>query len=230
MLQKVNDQVSRFWSMTDFYSEESAPPDPRSLHDPVDITSKIPSEFHTDIASSKWKERKATLDALLEAVNNTPRIIDTDSIGEVAKALAKRMSDANIMCVITASNIVEGLSRGVGNGFGSKYRSILVPSMLERFKERKQNVVDAIGAGLDALFETVCPLFPRSAAEITDVYQKTDHSTRCDGGHTNVAQVEESSSTRRNSQTPRPLSINNPNTTCKGGCQANIGNPRRLDG
>ncbi|KIO34814.1 hypothetical protein M407DRAFT_63913 [Tulasnella calospora MUT 4182] len=100
-----------------------------------------------------WKERKEVLDATLELVNANPRIKDSDGMGELAKALGKRMTDANIQCVIAAAQVIEGLSKGVGQPLG-KHRASIVPPMLERFKERKQNVVDAIGQGLDAFFVT----------------------------------------------------------------------------
>ncbi|KAG8985770.1 Microtubule-associated protein, microtubule dynamics during spindle orientation [Tulasnella sp. JGI-2019a] len=135
-------------------AEAEVPPDPRLLMDEVDITPKLPANFYTDLASSKWKERKEALDATLEIVKANPRIKDVDSIGELAKALAGRMTDANIQCVMTAAQIIGGLAEGIGQPFG-KHRGSVVPPMLDRFKERKQNVVDAIGQGLDAVFETV---------------------------------------------------------------------------
>ena len=36
-----------------------------------------------------------------------------------------------------------------------KYREAVVPLLLERLKERKVNVTDAIGTALDAVFATV---------------------------------------------------------------------------
>ncbi len=122
--------------------------------DEVDIIPKIPADFYTLVGSSKWKERKEVLDAVLELVNANPRIKDADGYGELSKALGKRMSDANIQCVMVAAQIIEGLSKSIGTPFG-KHRAAMVPPMLERFKERKQNVVDAIGQGLDAFFQTV---------------------------------------------------------------------------
>ncbi|KDQ20349.1 hypothetical protein BOTBODRAFT_153038 [Botryobasidium botryosum FD-172 SS1] len=133
--------------------EEEAPPDPRAFLEEVDIVPKIPPDFQALVASSKWKERKETLEAVLEIVKNTPKIKDSNDIAPIVGALAKRMADANVMCVIAACNVIEGLAKGIGEGFG-KYRQTIVPPMLERFKERKQNVVDAIGAGLDEVFAT----------------------------------------------------------------------------
>lgn len=151
------------------FTEAEELPDPRLLMDEVDIIPTIPGDFHTAVASSKWKERKEALDLTLEVVKANPRIKDSDGIGELAKALAKRMGDANIQCVMTAAQIIEGLALGIGQSFG-RNRAALVPPMLERFKERKQNVVDSIAQALDAVFATVSSwLWRYTDARVTNV-------------------------------------------------------------
>ncbi|PCH38238.1 microtubule associated protein [Wolfiporia cocos MD-104 SS10] len=134
--------------------EEDAPPDPRMFAEEADIVPKLPSGFQAGLGSSKWKERKEVLDALLALVNATPRIKDAAELGDIAKALATCVhKDANINCVIVAANCVEGLAKGIMGAFG-RYRESVVPPMLERLKERKATVTDAIGAALDAVFTT----------------------------------------------------------------------------
>ncbi|KAG9105033.1 Microtubule-associated protein, microtubule dynamics during spindle orientation [Ceratobasidium sp. 370] len=133
--------------------EAEAAVDPLEFVEAVDIMPKVPADFHAAMGSSKWKERKEALDTLLEALKASPKIADSNEHGELVKALAKRMSDANIMCVIAAAQCIELLAKGVGRPFG-RHRSSAVTPMLERLKERKVNVTDAIGAGLDAIFLT----------------------------------------------------------------------------
>ncbi|KAF8136324.1 hypothetical protein EV363DRAFT_1395442 [Boletus edulis] len=129
-------------------------PDPRSLAEPVDIVAKFPSNLQANLTSSKWKERKEILDDLLALVNAAPRIQDAPELAELAKSLATCIhKDANINCVITAANVMEGLAKGIMTPFG-RLREAIVPPMLERLKERKVNVTDAIGAALDAVFMT----------------------------------------------------------------------------
>jgi cytoskeleton-associated protein 5 len=128
--------------------------DPMDFIEAVDIMPKVPADFHAAMGSSKWKDRKEALDVLLEALKAAPKIADSNEHGELVKALAKRMSDANIMCVIAAAGCIECLAKGVGQPFG-RHRSSVVTPMLERLKERKVNVTDAIGLGLDAVFLTV---------------------------------------------------------------------------
>ncbi|KKY23602.1 putative spindle pole body [Phaeomoniella chlamydospora] len=119
------------------------------LAEPVDILSKIPKDFHDNIASTKWKERKEALDALSDVLN-TPRIKD-GPYDDIVRAFAKSMKDANITVVIAAANCTEKLALGLRRSF-AKYRSTIMSPMMERLKEKKQSVADALSAALDAIF------------------------------------------------------------------------------
>jgi len=111
--------------------------------------------MQANLTSSKWKERKEVLDELLTLVNATPRIQDAPELAELTKSLATCISkDANINCVMVAAQVIEGLAKGIMSPFG-RLREAIIPLMLERLKERKANVTDAIGAALDAVFSTV---------------------------------------------------------------------------
>ncbi|GBE82318.1 hypothetical protein SCP_0407020 [Sparassis crispa] len=134
--------------------EESAPPDPRMFAEEVDIVPKLSATLRPSLGSSKWKERKEALDDLLTLLNATPRIKDSSELGEVAKALATCVhKDANVNCVMTAANCIEALAKGMMGGFG-RHRESIVSPLLERMKERKVTVTDAIGSALDAVFTT----------------------------------------------------------------------------
>lgn len=137
--------------------------DPRAFAEEVDIVPKLPSGLQTALVSSKWKERKEALDDLLAVLSATPRIKDAPELGDVVKGLAGRMTDANINCVIAAANCIEALAKGMMGKF-AKFREVIVNPMLERLKERKQNVTDAIGNALDAVFSTVCVKNPSEYA------------------------------------------------------------------
>ena len=128
--------------------------DPRAFAEEVDITPKLPSGLQAALTSSKWKERKEALDDLLALLNATPRVKDAPELSEVVRALAGRMSDANINCVIIAANCIEALAKAMMGNF-AKFRDISVNPMIDRLKERKQNVTDALGNALDAVFSTV---------------------------------------------------------------------------
>lgn len=119
------------------------------LAEPVDVMPKVPKDLHERLSSSKWKDRKEALDDLYNALN-VPRIKDAP-FDDVVKGLAKSMKDANVAVVTVAANCVDLLGKGLRKDFG-KYRSLIMAPMLERLKEKKQSVADALGQALDAVF------------------------------------------------------------------------------
>ncbi|KAK4154785.1 armadillo-type protein [Chaetomidium leptoderma] len=130
-------------------AEEPAEVDAFDLAEPQDVASKVPKDFFDNLGSSKWKERKDALEALY-AVVNVPRIKDGD-FGAINHSLAKCMKDANIAVVTQAAQCIELLAKGLRRGYG-KYRSIVMQPIMERMKEKKQIVADALGTALDAVF------------------------------------------------------------------------------
>lgn len=129
--------------------EEAAEVDAFDLAEPQDVTKKIPANFSEMLASSKWKDRKEAVEALYAAVN-VPRIKDND-FNEVNRGLAKCMKDANVAVVTQAAQCIEALARGLRKQY-SKYRSVVMQPIMDRLKEKKVTVADALGAALDAVF------------------------------------------------------------------------------
>lgn len=121
------------------------------LAEPVDVIKKIPSDFHEKLASAKWKDRKDTLDEFYE-VANTERIQD-GHFDEVIQGLAKSMKDANVAVVTVAANCITVLAKGLRKSF-AKYRSRVLAPIMERLKEKKQSVAEALGQALDAVFSS----------------------------------------------------------------------------
>lgn len=119
------------------------------LAEPVDVIKKMPSDFHEKLASAKWKDRKETLDEFYE-VANTERIQD-GHYDEVIQGLAKSMKDANVAVVTVAANCITVLAKGLRKSF-AKYRSRILAPIMERLKEKKQSVAEALGQALDAVF------------------------------------------------------------------------------
>ncbi|OLN87603.1 Spindle pole body component alp14 [Colletotrichum chlorophyti] len=131
------------------YAEEPAEMDAFDLAEPQDVFSKIPANFHDNLASSKWKERKEALEALYAALN-VPRIKDGD-FNEINRGLAKCMKDANVAVVTQAAQCIEVLAKGLRQSY-AKYRTVVMQPIMERLKEKKATVADALGAALDQVF------------------------------------------------------------------------------
>ncbi|TDZ49806.1 Spindle pole body component alp14 [Colletotrichum trifolii] len=131
------------------YAEEPAEMDAFDLAEPQDVFGKIPPNFHDNLASSKWKDRKEALEALYAAIN-VPRIKDGD-FNEINRGLAKSMKDANVAVVTQAAQCIEVLAKGLRSGY-AKYRTVVMQPIMERLKEKKATVADALGAALDQVF------------------------------------------------------------------------------
>ncbi|KAI7849124.1 armadillo-type protein [Circinella umbellata] len=131
---------------------DDEPIDPYDLADPVDITSKLPGNFFELLASKKWQERREALDALVKVVD-TPKLADSDYT-ELMGALAKRISDTNILLVGTAANCIERIATGLRQDFG-KYKGVVALPMIEKLKERKPAILEQLLNGLNAVFASV---------------------------------------------------------------------------
>ncbi|KAJ3032355.1 Microtubule-associated protein, microtubule dynamics during spindle orientation, partial [Rhizophlyctis rosea] len=136
----------------DAAAQEPEDIDPYDLADPINILDKLPKNFYEDLASTKWKERKEALDALL-ALLNAPKLED-GRYGELISILAKKVNDANLLVVINATNSIEKIAVGLRQSF-AQYKSIVTHPLLEKCKEKKTNVVEALRGALDAVFASV---------------------------------------------------------------------------
>ncbi|WVF67597.1 hypothetical protein IAT40_002355 [Kwoniella sp. CBS 6097] len=142
-------------------TEEAAVPepiDPKSLLDPVDVLALFPSDLMERLASTKWKDRLESLEectkVLTQPANASISDKNVDSYGPLAQLLGtKCQKDANVNVVIEAAKVLEGLALGMGKPFG-RFRAAAMPGCLERLKERKANVTDALGKALDGIFST----------------------------------------------------------------------------
>ncbi|KAA8649748.1 hypothetical protein EYZ11_001697 [Aspergillus tanneri] len=131
------------------YEDDGDEVDGFDLAEPVEILPKVPNDLLDQLSSSKWKDRKDALDALYTALN-VPKIKD-GPYDDIVRALAKCMKDANIAVVTVAANCIGLFAKGLRSGF-SKYRQTVLSPMMERLKEKKQSVADALGQALDSVF------------------------------------------------------------------------------
>ncbi|CAF0735545.1 unnamed protein product [Brachionus calyciflorus] len=125
--------------------------DPYDLMDPVEILSKLPKDFKEKLEAKKWQDRKESLDALLTVLTKNPRVQVADYfelVSDLKKIVAK---DANINCVIVAAKCIAGLANGLRKDFG-KYALTCMEPLMEKFKEKKQNIVDALREACDAIY------------------------------------------------------------------------------
>uniref|UniRef100_A0A8C7CF35 Cytoskeleton associated protein 5 n=1 Tax=Oncorhynchus kisutch TaxID=8019 RepID=A0A8C7CF35_ONCKI len=132
---------------------DSAPQvDPYELQDPVEILSKLPKDFYVKIEAKKWQERKEALEALAMLAKN-PKL-DNGDYGDVVRALKRVIGkDTNVILVSLAAKCLAGLAFGLRKNFGT-YAGNVVPTILDKFKEKKPAVVQSLQEAIDAVFLT----------------------------------------------------------------------------
>ncbi|KAM9816605.1 cytoskeleton-associated protein 5 isoform 1-T2 [Syngnathus typhle] len=132
--------------------ETVAAVDPYELMEAVDILSKLPKDFYDKIEAKKWQERKEALEAV-ESLSKNPKL-ESGDYGDLVRALKKVVGkDANVMLVSMAAKCLAGLATGLRKKFGT-YAGQVVPTILEKFKEKKPQVVQALQEAIDAIFLT----------------------------------------------------------------------------
>ncbi|KAK9517304.1 hypothetical protein VZT92_025187 [Zoarces viviparus] len=133
-------------------AETVAAVDPYELLEAVEILSKIPKDFYDKIEAKKWQERKEALEAV-EALTKNLKLENGD-YGDLVRALKKVVGkDANVMLVSVAAKCLAALASGLRKKFGT-YAGQVVPTILEKFKEKKPQVVLALQEAIDAIFLT----------------------------------------------------------------------------
>ncbi|XP_066107509.1 cytoskeleton-associated protein 5 isoform X2 [Saccopteryx bilineata] len=126
--------------------------DAYELLEAAEILSKLPKDFYDKIEAKKWQERKEALEAVEVLVKN-PKL-EAGDYADLVKALKKVVGkDTNVMLVALAAKCLTGLAVGLRKKFG-QYAGHVVPTILEKFKEKKPQVVQALQEAIDAIFLT----------------------------------------------------------------------------
>ncbi|KAG7153303.1 Cytoskeleton-associated protein 5-like [Homarus americanus] len=118
--------------------EETPQIDPFDLMDPVE--------------AKKWQERKEAVELLHPLTQNIK--LEAGDYHDLMKVLKKMIAkDTNVMIVAQAGHCVAGLARGLKKKF-SPFAQLFTETILEKFKEKKVNVVSAMREAIDAVYQT----------------------------------------------------------------------------
>ncbi|KAL4713510.1 hypothetical protein ACJJTC_010495 [Scirpophaga incertulas] len=130
---------------------DSADMDPYDLLDPVEILSKLPKDFYEKLEAKKWQERKEALDSLETLLKSAPKLEPGD-YADLVRALKKVVSkDTNVMLVALGVRLLGMIASGLRGKF-TPYAVACVQAILEKFKEKKANVVAALRETIDAIY------------------------------------------------------------------------------
>ncbi|XP_068623237.1 protein mini spindles [Battus philenor] len=130
---------------------ESVDMDPYDFLEPVEILSKLPKDFYDKLDAKKWQERKEALDALEVLLKSAPKLEPGD-YADLVRALKKVISkDTNVMLVALGGRLLGMVASGLRGKF-QPYATACVQAILEKFKEKKTNVVAALREAIDAIY------------------------------------------------------------------------------
>lgn len=120
------------------------------LIDPVDILGKLPKDFYEKLEAKKWQERKESLEAL-ETLCQNPKL-QTGDYGELVRALKKVITkDTNVVLVALAGKCLSMIAKGLNKKF-QPYAVVCIGGLLEKFKEKKANVVQSLREAIDNIY------------------------------------------------------------------------------
>ncbi|XP_057470901.1 protein MOR1-like isoform X2 [Actinidia eriantha] len=140
-------------------SEETAADAPQEIDeyelvDPVDILTPLEkSGFWDGLKAAKWSERKEAV-AELTKLASTKRIAPGD-FTEICRTLKKLITDVNIAVAVEAIQAIGNLARGLRTHFSGNSR-FLLPVLLEKLKEKKPTLTEALSQTLQAMHKSGC--------------------------------------------------------------------------
>ncbi|GAB4831233.1 Protein MICROTUBULE ORGANIZATION 1 [Ancistrocladus abbreviatus] len=140
-------------------SEQSTPDVPQEIDeyelvDPIDILTPLEkSGFWEGVKATKWSERKEAV-AELRKLASTKRIAPGD-FTEVCRTLKKLITDVNIAVAVEAVHAIGNLARGLRTHFSGNSR-FLLPVLLEKLKDKKPTLTEALNQTLQAMHMAGC--------------------------------------------------------------------------
>lgn len=114
--------------------------DPYDIIEPVDVLSKIPSSFYSEIVEVKWQIRKEALDKV-EKILDIPKIVDGDFSSLISTFRNIISTDSNINVISSTVKCISNLANGLRKSF-SQNASNLAPLVIGMFKEKRGTIVD----------------------------------------------------------------------------------------
>ncbi|CEP62686.1 Stu2p LALA0_S06e01354g [Lachancea lanzarotensis] len=120
------------------------------------ILDKFPIDFNDRISSSKWKDRVECLEEILNQILLPVKKLEAKNqdYSDFLRALAQVIEkDANVQAVTLAAQCIQQLCSKLSINFNRQYGSLVLTALLERSKEKKASVNEAICQALIQISE-----------------------------------------------------------------------------
>ncbi|PAV85409.1 hypothetical protein WR25_01466 isoform A [Diploscapter pachys] len=121
----------------------------------VDVLAKLPADFETNVAAAKWTDRRDALQALLDLLTAHKKLSTKANYGEIVAQLKKVLEkDANVMVAALAAKCLKCIAEGLRKKF-SPHAPTILPTIFEKFKEKKPTLRDPLVECIDAVAATI---------------------------------------------------------------------------
>ncbi|CAM6047665.1 unnamed protein product [Sphagnum compactum] len=138
--------------------------DEYELVDPVDILTPLSkSVFWEGVKATKWSDRRDAV-AELTKLASAKRLC-TGDYTEVSRCLKKLVGDVNLAVAVEAVQAIGNLASGLRKDFTAGAR-LLLPVLLDKLKEKKQVMVEALTLTLNELHKNGCILLTEVVEEV----------------------------------------------------------------
>ncbi|ONM36948.1 Protein MOR1 [Zea mays] len=128
--------------------------DEYDLVDPVDILTPLEkSGFWDGVKATKWSERRDAV-AELTKLASAKKIAPGD-FHEICRTLKKLITDVNLAVSVEATQAIGNLARGLRAHFSGNAR-MLLSVLLEKLKEKKPTMTEALSQTLQAMHKSGC--------------------------------------------------------------------------
>lgn len=131
----------------------------RSIHftDEVPVLSRLPKGFFSGVLdkTAKWQDRAALIREQLLPLISAERVRASDDFTELAKLFRELLNDPQGPLSSLAYKCVQALAQSLGAPFGG-YTRFFVPSLFDKYKDKKTLVTEAVDGTLNALLRYGC--------------------------------------------------------------------------
>lgn len=128
--------------------------DEYDLVDPVDILAPLEKAgFWDGVKATKWSDRRDAVAELTKLAS--VKKISPGDFTEVCRTLKKLITDVNIAVAVEAVQATGNLAKGLRKDFSNCSR-LLLPVLLEKLKEKKPVMVEALTQTLQAIHSSGC--------------------------------------------------------------------------
>ncbi|SCU79334.1 LAMI_0A08350g1_1 [Lachancea mirantina] len=128
--------------------------DPFDLLAATCVLDKLPDNFSERVTSTKWKDRVEVLEELLTTILVPAKKLEykNQDYNELLRLLAHVIQkDANVQAVTIAATAVHEIGSKLKSNFNRNYASVVFVPLLDRTKEKKQSVSEALNTALDTV-------------------------------------------------------------------------------